>query len=89
MFNIFVTERELATILAALRHWQQFLECDFHGALESEHFLDCSRLNAIEIDDLCETLNTQTAGDECDQPLRRSASTDTASTTRTATASAK
>lgn len=63
MSNIFVTERELATILAALRHWQQYLESDFHAALESEQFLDCSPLNAIEIDDLCETLNTQTAGD--------------------------
>ena len=55
-----MTERELATVLAALRHWQR-QECYADGGIpehtiasdEGEH----EPLDAQEIDELCERLN--------------------------------
>jgi len=49
-------EREPATILAALRFWQA--NGDDEDAEFSEHFTVHKRLTEEEIDDLCETLNT-------------------------------
>jgi hypothetical protein len=54
------TERELATVLAALRYWQQGLS--EHGGVipVAEHFDSTVTPLAIEeIDDLCERLNCE------------------------------
>jgi hypothetical protein len=50
------TERELATVLAALRYWQQDLAENEDGPI-CEHFTDQTPLTVEEIDDLCERLN--------------------------------
>jgi hypothetical protein len=50
-----LTDRELATVLAALRYWQQDL-AENDGPI-SEHFADVTPLSVEEIDDLCERLN--------------------------------
>ena len=50
-----LTERELATVLAALRYWQQDL-AENEGPI-SEHFAEVTPLSVEEIDDLCERLN--------------------------------
>ena len=52
---VHLTERELATVLAALRYWQQDL-AENDGPI-SEHFVDQTPLTVEEIDDLCELLN--------------------------------
>jgi hypothetical protein len=49
------TERELATMLAALRYWQQDL-AESDGPI-SEHFNEYPPLTVEEIDELCEWLN--------------------------------
>lgn len=46
-----ITERELATILAALRKFQE------SPATDGEHFKDVRPLTANQIDELCERLN--------------------------------
>ena len=51
------TERELATILAALRLFQ---EARRNTAPLSEHFEEIEPLTTSEIDALCERLNTNT-----------------------------
>jgi hypothetical protein len=49
-----LSERELATVLAALRSWQ----AGSHEPAElSEHFDDCEPLSPDEIDELCGRLN--------------------------------
>jgi len=56
-----LTQRELATILAALRNWQD-VTSDTGGndprELSPDHFTDCEPLDFDEIEDLCERLNT-------------------------------
>lgn len=50
------TSRELATVLAALRHWQELVERP--GEAMPYHFgQDCEPLDGAEIDELCERLN--------------------------------
>lgn len=51
-----LTDRELATILAALRYWQQDLAENPDGPI-SEHFEEATPLTVEEIDELCERLN--------------------------------
>lgn len=52
-----LSSRELATVLAALRHWQRAVpEKDAHAYLPS-HFKSDSPLSNVEIDGLCEKLN--------------------------------
>lgn len=53
-----LTDRELATVLAALRYWQQDLAENPDGPI-SEHFESHSPLTSDEIDALCERLNTK------------------------------
>ena len=60
-----LTDRELATILAALRYWQR------EGLTSGGSEIDVATDNGIideldrgEIDDLCERLNTSDASDE-------------------------
>ena len=51
-------DRELATVLAALRYWQQDLADNDDGPIDPEHFDETlTALNVEEIDDLCERLN--------------------------------
>jgi hypothetical protein len=53
-----LTDRELATVLAALRYWQQELAANNDAAPISDHFQDGpTPLTVDEIDDLCERLN--------------------------------
>jgi hypothetical protein len=54
-----LTDRELATVLAALRYWQQNLaNHESESPLVAEHFDDVNTpLTVAEIDDLCERLN--------------------------------
>ncbi len=53
-----LTPKELATVLAALRYWQQDLNANDEPPI-SEHFEDAGvePLDTDEIDDLCERLN--------------------------------
>ena len=62
-----LSERELATVLAALRVWQ----ADPCGSNQpSEHFEDDTPLSSAEIDELCERLNggVTTACHACEGP---------------------
>ncbi len=59
-----LNKRQIASVLAALRHWQRHLS--IHGSAVStrgsaycEHFMHESPLSIKEIDDLCERLNTK------------------------------
>ena len=52
-----LSSRELATVLAALRHWQRAVpEKDAHAYFPM-HFESDSPLSNVEIDGLCEKLN--------------------------------
>lgn len=52
-----VSERELATVLAALRFWQrQLADCDGRD-ISPDHFDCVEPLSATEVDILCERLN--------------------------------
>lgn len=54
-----LTARELATVLAALRFWQDEMGPHPHaGGCYPEDFGDARPLGAAEIDALCERLNT-------------------------------
>ncbi|MDA8350110.1 MAG: hypothetical protein M0038_15150 [Pseudomonadota bacterium] len=53
--------RELATVLAALRYWQQDLAANDAPPISEEFFDDCEPLTSEEIDGLCERLNTEPA----------------------------
>lgn len=60
--TVHITPRDLATVLAALRYWQQDLaENDGAGPISPDHFDDCEPLTVEEIDDLCERLNVGAA----------------------------
>jgi hypothetical protein len=52
-----MTKRELATVLAALRYWQQDLDASDSPPIDAEHFTECDPLSSEEIDELCERLN--------------------------------
>jgi len=54
-----LSDQELATVLAALRYWQQDLaNHENEGPIDDEHFSDeVSPLTVAEIDELCERLN--------------------------------
>ena len=53
-----LTPRELATVLAALRHWQQQLAREGLPFADGfPHFSDETPLSVDEIDALCERLN--------------------------------
>ena len=52
-----LSERELATVLAALRYWQQDLVANDEDPISPDHFDQVTPLTADEIDDLCERLN--------------------------------
>jgi hypothetical protein len=56
-----MSERELATVLAALRYWQQDLNANDSPPIDGEHFAECEPLSSEEIDALCERLNLQGA----------------------------
>ena len=56
--NVRLSDRELATVLAALRHWQQNLADNENEIPVADHFDDqITPLTVEEIDDLCERLN--------------------------------
>jgi hypothetical protein len=60
--SVSFSDRELATVLAALRYWQQDLAANEDEPPISEHFADgATPLTVAEIDDLCERLNVGTA----------------------------
>jgi hypothetical protein len=54
-----LSDRDLATVLAALRYWQQDLaDNEDEGPISLEHFDDENTpLTVEEIDDLCERLH--------------------------------
>jgi hypothetical protein len=55
-----LSDQELATILAALRYWQQDLAAAEEGPIFPDHFNDeITPLTVQEIDDLCERLNNR------------------------------
>lgn len=51
-----LSDRELATVLASLRYWQD--EMARYDQSTLEHFQDVTPLTVAEIDELCERLNT-------------------------------
>jgi hypothetical protein len=58
--NLTLSDRELATVLAALRNWQRDLavnEVQGQGRISEEHFHDVEPLTVTEIDQLCDRLN--------------------------------
>jgi hypothetical protein len=58
-----LTERELATVLAALRYWQQDLAENDDGPISPEHFNGTiTPLTVEEIDALCEHFNLDSVG---------------------------
>jgi hypothetical protein len=60
---ICLTDRELTTVLAALRYWQQELAASGGKPPIRDHFEDgATPLTGEEIDDLCERLNLGPAG---------------------------
>jgi hypothetical protein len=61
-----VTDRDLVTILAALRYWQHALGRNDNRPPQADHFDDIvTPLTVDEIDELCEKLNL---GSSVDQP---------------------
>ena len=60
-----LTDRELATVLASLRYWQQELTAnEDEGPISPDHFdEDTTPLTVQEIDDLCQRLNCGPAAD--------------------------
>ncbi|MCI0457788.1 MAG: hypothetical protein L0Z62_12540 [Gemmataceae bacterium] len=53
-----LSDRELATVLAALRFWQDEMGPHAHaGGCYPEHFEGTQPLDSREIDELCERLN--------------------------------
>jgi hypothetical protein len=50
-------KKELATVLAALRYWQQDLEANEEPPISEEFFSDTEPLTSKEIDKLCRKLN--------------------------------
>lgn len=56
--TVTISKRELATVLAALRYWQNDLDDQSLTEGFADHFTEYSRLDATEVDVLCEQLNT-------------------------------
>lgn len=56
-----LTARELATVLAALRYWQEEMTPHQYAGCNLDHLADFTPLDADEIDALCERINTQEA----------------------------
>ena len=58
-----LTNRELATALAALRYWQRegVMSCGHEGSIACNGG-DIEPLTGTEIDDLCERLNVEEEG---------------------------
>lgn len=54
-----VDDRELATVLASLRHFQQSFRPTSCAKDGFEHFEECEPLDEFDIDHLCQRLNTQ------------------------------
>ena len=52
-------ERQLATVLAALRHYQKTVPHENRHDHYNEHFMEVTPLSDSEIDDLCEEINTR------------------------------
>ncbi|MHB1892726.1 MAG: hypothetical protein ACYCTZ_04400 [Candidatus Dormibacteria bacterium] len=52
-----LSDRELATVLAALRYWQGECGPEDAEAADMVHFDRCTPLTTAEIDELCERLN--------------------------------
>ena len=59
-----LNDRETATVLAALRHFQ-YIDSD---AMKDEHFTDVEPLNNNQIDELCERINTDYSSFVCENP---------------------
>jgi hypothetical protein len=56
--TIQTNDREIATILAALRYWQQDLEENGPGdIIDPDHFAEYKPLTPNQIDRLCERIN--------------------------------
>jgi len=51
-----MNKREIATVLAALRYWQDEYR-DYPEITDTPHFDECTPLEDDEIDALCEKLN--------------------------------
>ena len=66
-----LSDRELATVLAALRYWQQDLARNENDPPICDHFQDgTTPLTVEEIDDLCERLNLGHDGEcQADTPV--------------------
>jgi len=52
-----LTNRETATVLAALRYWQRDFGAAGGATAFPDHFYDCKPLKAKQIDALCERIN--------------------------------
>jgi len=52
-----LSDREVATVLAALRYWQGECGPENAEATDNVHFDECAPLTMTEIDGLCERLN--------------------------------
>ena len=64
-----LTYRELATVLVALRHWQQQLPRGGIAFAEGfPHFTDETPLSVDEIDSLCDLLNEADTRCDCELP---------------------
>ena len=64
-----LTSRELATVLAALRHWQQQIQREGVAfATPFPHFSDDTPLSVDEIDSLCDLLNEADTRCDCELP---------------------
>lgn len=65
-----ISNRELATVLAALRLWQAGLPLDFEGdAGRTGHFEEHAPLTPDEIDKLCERINCEVSSTEESEEL--------------------
>jgi hypothetical protein len=64
-----LSNKELATVLAALRNWQEITSPEGGNKPEElmpDHFADDEPLTTDEIDELCERLNTVADGPRID-----------------------
>lgn len=62
-----LSDRELTTILAALRWWQISIIRNNHTPPIVEHFYDHTPLDLEEIETLCDNLNTTETSTQLDQ----------------------
>ncbi|MGI2907149.1 hypothetical protein [Tolypothrix sp. VBCCA 56010] len=61
--NMQLNAREIATILASLRLFQQQAGNVDIAEMFPDHFIDVSPLSSVEIDDLCEAINLAEIGE--------------------------